>query len=439
MLDYSLTESSWEPPKLDMDALHEQVEAHRKNRFNEYLIILNEEPYIDAVYVKFDEGEFEDMFSYIRFAIHEGNAWGRDKERLFIGKCLKNDGCLCDGGRLESIYGIYSAKYPEWKLKRYLTGRKRMLDHIYHCFKKNTVREILYKAELDELAFESDTIDEYDLLSTKPSDIYDGLSLRTLRALNCAEGAVLLSASSNRCFVKELQKYYPDIFRGRLNDAQCKYLKRLIDNDLTVGETGRLFLARSADLARMWVHTQYETFISIEKQRVEEESIIAEFAEVDPFYSIYLKKYMGNYANYRNLSRLRICLFVERDEYDKAFRRSNREREYDWQERNDDYIVRYPQTINDFCREVVYQRNCLMGFLDSVLQNDTTILFMRKAEDQNMPFITIEIFKNRLIQAYHRLNRDCMGEEAEWIQKYCRRHGIDEGNFKFNVLEDDLM
>ena len=439
MLDYCLTESSWEPPKLDMDVLHEQVGIHRKDRFNEYLIILNEEPYIDAVYVKFDEGEFEDMFSYIRFAIHEGNAWGRDKERLFIGKCLKNDGCLCDGGRLESIYGIYSAKYPEWKLKRYLTGRKRMLDHIYHCFKKNTVREILYKAEFDELAFESDTIDEYDLLSTKPSDIYDGLSLRTLRALNCAEGAVLLSASSNRCFVKELQKYYPDIFRGRLNDAQCKYLKRLIDNDLTVGETGRLFLARSADLARMWVHTQYETFISIEKYREHEEDIILEFTKVDPFYSFYLKKYLGDDPDSKKLNRLRLCLFIKRDEYDREFSRANRKREYCWQERNNDYIVRYPQTINDFCREVVYQRNCLMGFLDPVLQNDTTILFMRKAEDQNMPFITIEIFENRLVQAYHRLNRDCTREEAEWIREYCGRHGIDEGKFKFNVLEDDLM
>ena len=439
MLDYCLTESSWEPPELDMDALHEQVGIHRKDRFNEYLIILNEEPYIDAVYVKIDEGEFEDTFSYIRFAIHEGNAWGRDKERLFIDKCLKNDGCLCDGGRLESIYRIYSTKYPEWKLKRYLIGRKRILDHIYHCFKKNTVREILYKAELYELAFGSDTIDEYDLLSTKPSDIYDGLSLRTLRALNCAEGAVLLSASSNRCFVKELQKYYPDIFKERLNDAQCRYIKRLIDNDLTVGETGRLYLARRASLARMWVHTQYETFISIEKYREHEEDIILEFTKVDPFYSFNLKKYLGDDPDSKKLNRLRLCLFIKRDEYDREFSRANRKREYSWQERNNDYIVRYPQTINDFCREVVYQRNCLMGFLDSVLQNDTTILFMRKAEDQNMPFITIEIFENRLVQAYHRLNRDCTREEAEWIQKYCRRHGIDEGKFEFDVLEDDLM
>ena len=43
MLDYCLTESSWEPPELDMDALHEQVGIHRKDRFNEYLIILNED------------------------------------------------------------------------------------------------------------------------------------------------------------------------------------------------------------------------------------------------------------------------------------------------------------------------------------------------------------------------------------------------------------
>ena len=55
------------------------------------------------------------------------------------------------------------------------------------------------------------------------------------------------------------------------------------------------------------------------------------------------------------------------------------------------------------------------------------------------PFITIEIYQNRLTQAYHRFNHDCTPEEAEWILDYCDRHGISRGNFKFDNDFDELM
>ena len=51
---------------------------------------------------------------------------------------------------------------------------------------------------------------------------------------------------------------------------------------------------------------------------------------------------------------------------------------------------------------------------------------MRKTDDFNIPFITIEIFENKLMQAYHRFNEDCTPEEAEWIRDYCDRHRIEQ-------------
>ena len=44
----------------------------------------------------------------------------------------------------------------------------------------------------------------------------------------------------------------------------------------------------------------------------------------------------------------------------------------------------------------------------------------------------MEIYDNELIQAYHRYNEDCSSEEAEWICKYCDRHGIDRNKYHFN-------
>ncbi len=74
-----------------------------------------------------------------------------------------------------------------------------------------------------------------------------------------------------------------------------------------------------------------------------------------------------------------------------------------------------------------------------MIKNDTTILFMRKADDVNKPFITIEIYDGELMQAYHRFNKDCTKEEAEWIREYCKRHGIKEGRYKFDAEVDELF
>ncbi len=83
--------------------------------------------------------------------------------------------------------------------------------------------------------------------------------------------------------------------------------------------------------------------------------------------------------------------------------------------------------------------NCLLTYIEAVIENDTTILFMRKADDINTPFITIEIYDGQLMQAYHRFNKDCTDEEADWIRGYCTRHGIGLDKFSFNAEVDELF
>ena len=84
-------------------------------------------------------------------------------------------------------------------------------------------------------------------------------------------------------------------------------------------------------------------------------------------------------------------------------------------------------------------QNCLISYVEALIKNDTTILFMRRADDVNQPFITIEVYDGELMQAYHRFNTDCTKEEAEWINAYCARHGILTGKFKYNAFEDELF
>lgn len=445
MLEILRKENTWNPPELTREELlgilrdRIQFLEHRQD----YWVVFQVLPYPDCIYAHYEEGSMGDPSVVRRYTFHEGYCWSEKQERYFEKHCLNNPYCAVDYCSMDEIFDTYSKQYPQWHLQRYYTKPFRLLDHIYHCLKQGTVKEMLYKSGLDELAQQVYELDDINLLSRKPAEIYDGLSMRTLRALNCSDGAKLLREQSTRSFLLELQKHYPDIFRSKMNDAQCRYLKRLIDGELTVGEAGRLYLARSKDLLVIWNLSQYEMILEHEQHEKELEEKITALEALDPIY----REYFGPTSKYdedewmkeRRAAELEYYLFVERESYNRAIRRSNRKRSDELQERNNGYVVRLPQTINDFCREAVYMRNCLMSYLEAYINNDTTILFLRKTDAVNTPFITMEVFQNELKQAYHRFNIDCTPEEAKWIRKYCDRHEIDYGHFTFGEGVDDLF
>lgn len=338
---------------------------------------------------------------------------------------------------MDKIYEYCSKQFPDWKLQRYYNQGNRMLDHIYHCIRKNTAQEMLYKAGLDELAANIHTVDEINLLSTKPSELYEGVSMRSLKAMNCKEGAVLLATADNRSFVKELQKTFPDMFKNKMNDAQCRYIHYMIDGKLTVSEVGRLFMARKNLLIQIWCEAQFKIFIH--KGKVNE-SIMDDansLASIDPIYKKYIDRAEIQTARNvdSNLVKLQYYLLKNRENYDRKIRRANRKRNQELQERGNGYVVRYPQTINDFCREAIYMRNCLMHYAEEVASGTTDILFMRKEDDFNTPLITIEIYNGTLYQAYHRFNSECSDKEKAWIRNYCARHGIEMDSKCFDVLQ----
>lgn len=432
----------WKPPHIENEEIENicQIREGFLHAEQDYFLIFKTEPYIDAYYIQYSCNEDLSAQNIKRFTFHEDYIWSYDDELVFEDKCVKNERIFYDGGVIDRIFEYYSKKYPDWKLKRYYTKSMRVLEHIYHCMRKGSAKEMLYKAGLDEFAANIDMMDEINLMSRKPSDIYGGISMRTLRALNCREGSALLATEYNRKFIKELQSKYPVIFDKKLNNAQCKYLNYLIEGDLTVGEVGRLFEARKSELAYMWAPAQYDLFIWREEQSKATVSEMEDIAVIDPIYSNYIKKLNvgDSVENRKRIKELRFYLLGQRKEYDREFKRSNRKRDPEWQERNNGYVVRYPQTINDFCREAIYMSNCLMTYVDAYIKNDTTILFMREDDNYNEPFITIEIFNNTLMQAYHRFNTDCSPEEAKWILDYCDRHGIYKGYFKFDNSVDEL-
>lgn len=429
MLNLLQRENTWCPPDIDENQI---IKNHKEIDGQEIFVIFQIMPYIDALYVDYGKHHTDTPQTVQRFSFHDGWHWDYKTKHLFESRCLDNPNLVYSYEMLDPIFKEYSAKHPEWHLQRYYTKGLRILDHIYNCIEKNTAKEMLYKAGLDELAVNLNQMDEINLLSSKPTDLYDGLTMKVLRALNCAEGAKLINNACNREFIRELNKSFPDIFKNKLNDAQCMYIARLIHGELTVGETGRLYLARKSRLQQIWCISQYRLLIHEEVSYRKAQKI----AEIDSIYKDNLDYII---ADIQRFSDLQEFLLKRRKEHDYSIKHANHLRDASWQERDNGYVVRYPQTVNDFCREAIYMHNCLLSYESAIEHNETTILFMRRVDSYNTPFITIEIFDNTLMQAYHRFNEDCNEEEKNWILDYCRRHEIKTDKFKFNVEEDWLF
>ena len=436
ILEVHNAENTWFPPSIDAwgmaDAIKNDPNVLQSDSF---LHIFRMEPYIDSIYIRYDADRVP--VEIRRFAIHEGYRWDSEDEEFFHERCIKHGHCGYSGGMIDRIYTYCKASHPEWHVRRYLTKGLRLIDHIYNCVKENTAKEMLYKAGLDELAVHIGDIDELNLLARKPSDFFGGLSMKVLRSLNCREGAALINSTDDQVFIKALNQKFPDVFSEKLNDAQCKYLQILIHGNLTVGETGRLFRSRKPHLREIWHLSMFSLFMAKERYTRQVEELCKEFGHLDPIYERYIKS-VADLTNDPTVKLLEYYLVLRREEYNRKIRQSNRKREYDWQERGDKYHVRYPQTIHDFCREAVYMQNYLISYVEALIRNDTTLLFMRKASDANKPFITIEVYQGVLMQAYHRFNRDCSAAEARWIRSYCDRHGIRTERFRFNAAVDEL-
>lgn len=429
--------NEWTPPELDIeDILLQRDEINKDNMDTEHLLLLQVEPYIDSLLLHLHGEEKDSIEVMNRFVFRDGYIWTVDEEKMFVKYCLHNPRCGCTYEWIDYIYQYYVEKNPTWNLKRYYTDPFKMLDHIYHCMRRNSAKEMLYKSELHELAANIEKMDEINLLASKPTELYEGLSMRTLRALNCKEGAELISKAYNRRIIKDLQMKFQDIFHESLNNAQCRYLNYLITGNLKVGEIGRLFRSRKNSLSKIWHINQYTMFLTKEKYKEEVVNVAKALSKLDPIYEKYLD--FNEFPVDERIYRLKEYLLDNKEKYDAQIRRSIRKRKADWQERGNGYVVRYPQNVNDFCRESICMGNCLLTYLEPFIYGDTDILFIRKENDVNKPFITMEIYENELMQAYHKFNEDCTSEEADWIRKYCDRHGIGRNRFRFNVEEDEL-
>lgn len=66
--------------------------------------------------------------------------------------------------------------------------------------------------------------------------------------------------------------------------------------------------------------------------------------------------------------------------------------------RDSDYIVRAPSCLKDLLIEGERQQNCVAGYAPRVARQETVVLFIRKADAPDEPFVTVEVRNGHVVQ-----------------------------------------
>lgn len=70
-----------------------------------------------------------------------------------------------------------------------------------------------------------------------------------------------------------------------------------------------------------------------------------------------------------------------------------------------EYVTIIPENIEQIKNEGIKQKNCVLSYVSKIGLDETIILFIRKSDNLNESYITLEITKNKMCQAKRALNK----------------------------------
>lgn len=82
------------------------------------------------------------------------------------------------------------------------------------------------------------------------------------------------------------------------------------------------------------------------------------------------------------------------------------------------YIIYPANSIEDLIEESEMQHNCVRTYVDDVANNKTEIYFLRKKENPNESFVTVEVHNNKVIQAKTKYNKTPEKEILDLLKRW---------------------
>ena len=119
----------------------------------------------------------------------------------------------------------------------------------------------------------------------------------------------------------------------------------------------------------------------------------------------------------------------ERERLEKMkekFEKMQDERKAKYEYEEDDFCVRIPKELMEIKTEGMMLSHCVGGYTDRHALGETNILFLRKRSEENVPFYTIEIKNNRVVQIHGSHNK-WLGNDPKavpFMYRYLTKLGV---------------
>ena len=119
--------------------------------------------------------------------------------------------------------------------------------------------------------------------------------------------------------------------------------------------------------------------------------------------------------------------YLEKKDAEKAEKRKKQQENYEkmylpqleeYVYQDNEYLIRPLRNYKEFEAEGRYNKNCVTSYYDSVTEGETAVFVMRRTDDPNTSFVTIELCDNRIYQCYGTGNRLPSPEIRKWVDDW---------------------
>ena len=85
---------------------------------------------------------------------------------------------------------------------------------------------------------------------------------------------------------------------------------------------------------------------------------------------------------------------------------------------DDNYIIRPAEDYEDLIDESYQMNNCVRSYYEKIIYSNSNIYFLRKKDNPNKSFVTIEVEHNKIVQAYEKYNKPIRKEIIDLLRKW---------------------
>ena len=148
--------------------------------------------------------------------------------------------------------------------------------------------------------------------------------------------------------------------------------------------------------------------------------------------TVNFKPYFKNREDIRRMHDAAVALAnLRKNEYEKTAFMTYMKKWSKWEYEDENYIVKAPKEPEELAKEGMELHHCVKSYISKVANGSTNIMFIRKKEEPDKPFFTVEIGNNNKIEQIHgSCNRNISSEPdmLYFVNDWCKARKLSKNN-----------